>query len=92
MRRFWRSTMMRRITGMARCYSWVRWLRWRLTGTAACRIPDAPYDVHDDIAMLKEDLRSLDRHIGELAAYRDFSFLMEHIARDIPKQASGYSR
>ena len=54
--------------------------------------PDAPYDVHDDIAMLKEDLRSLDRHIGELAAYRDFSFLMEHIARDIPKQASGYSR
>ena len=54
--------------------------------------PDAPYDVHDDIAMLKNDLRSLDRHIGELAAYRDFSFLMEHIARDIPKQASGYSR
>ncbi|CAI8053845.1 Uncharacterized protein YfbK [Geodia barretti] len=54
--------------------------------------PDAPYDVHDDIAMLKDDLRSLDRHIGELAAYRDFSFLMEHIARDIPKQASGYSR
>ena len=54
--------------------------------------PDAPYDVHEDIAMLKNDLRSLDRHIGELAAYRDFSFLMEHIARDIPKQASGYSR
>ena len=54
--------------------------------------PDAPYDVHNDIAMLKNDLQSLDRHIGELAAYRDFSFLMEHIARDIPKQASGYSR
>ena len=54
--------------------------------------PDAPYDVHEDIAMLKNDLQSLDRHIGELAAYRDFSFLMEHIARDIPKQASGYSR
>ena len=54
--------------------------------------PDAPYDVHEDIAMLKNDLQSLDRHIGELTAYRDFSFLMEHIARDIPKQASGYSR
>ena len=54
--------------------------------------PDAPYDVHEDIAMLNNDLQSLDRHIGELAAYRDFSFLMEHIARDIPKQASGYSR
>ena len=54
--------------------------------------PDAPYDVHDDLSTLKEDLRGLDRHIGELAAYRDFSFLMEHIARDIPKQASGYSR
>ena len=54
--------------------------------------PDAPYDVPEDIAMLKNDLQSLDRHIGELTAYRDFSFLMEHIARDIPKQASGYSR
>ena len=54
--------------------------------------PDAPYDAHDDIATLKNDLRSLNRHIGELAAYHDFSFLMEHIARGIPKQASGYSR
>ncbi|MDE2687093.1 MAG: von Willebrand factor type A domain-containing protein [Chloroflexota bacterium] len=54
--------------------------------------PDAPYDVHEDLAVLKSDLRDLDRHVGELAAYRDFSFLIEHIARDIPKQASGYSR
>ena len=54
--------------------------------------PDAPYDVHEDLSMLKEDLRSLDRQIGELAAYRDFAFLMEHIAKDIPRQASGYSR
>ena len=54
--------------------------------------PDASYEVHDDLAALKKDLRGLDRHIGELTAYRDFSFLMEHIARDIPKQASGYSR
>ena len=54
--------------------------------------PDAPYDVHEDLSMLKEDLQDLDRHIGELTAYRDFSFLMEHIAQDIPRQASGYSR
>ena len=54
--------------------------------------PDAPYDVQHDLSILKSALRSLDGHIGELAAYRDFSFLMEHIAQDIPKQASGYSR
>ena len=54
--------------------------------------PDASYDVQDEIAVLREDLRALDRHIGELVSYRDFSFLMEHIAQDIPRQASGYSR
>ena len=54
--------------------------------------PDAPYDVQGDLSALRDDLRSLDRYIGELAAYRDFSFLMEHIAQDIPRQASGYSR
>ena len=54
--------------------------------------PDASYDVQDELSLLKDDLRALDRHIGELAAYRDFSFLMEHIAQDIPRQASGYSR
>ena len=54
--------------------------------------PDAPYDVHEDLSVLKEDLRALDRQLGELVAYRDFSFLMEHIAQDIPRQASGYSR
>ena len=54
--------------------------------------PDALYDVQDELSLLKEDMRALDRHIGELAAYRDFSFLMDHIAEDIPRQASGYSR
>ena len=54
--------------------------------------PDAPYDVHDELWTLKDNLRGLDRQIGELTAYRDFSFLMEHIAQDIPRQASGYSR
>ena len=46
--------------------------------------PDASYDVQDELAVLKEDLRGLDRHIGELAAYRDFAFLMDHIARGHP--------
>lgn len=54
--------------------------------------PDAPYEVHDELQVLKEELRGLDREIGESAAYRDFAFLMDHIARDIPRQASGYSR
>ena len=54
--------------------------------------PDASYDVQDELSLLKDNLRALDRHIGEPAAYRDFSFLMEHIAQDIPRQASGYSR
>ncbi len=56
--------------------------------------PDAPYDVHNDLSILKDDLYSLERHIGEFAAYRDFSFLLDHIAQSAPKQASGsgYSR
>ena len=54
--------------------------------------PDAPHDVHDHLLVLKDVLRSLDGNLGELVAYRDFSFLMDHIARDIPRQASGYSR
>lgn len=54
--------------------------------------PDAPYDVHEELGILQDNLRGLDRQIGELVAYRDFSFLMEHIAQDIPRQASGYSR
>ena len=54
--------------------------------------PDDSYEVQNELSVLKDDLRALDRHLGELAAYRDFSFLMEHIAQDIPRQASGYSR
>ena len=54
--------------------------------------PDAQFDVHEELGILQDDLRELDRHIGELVAYRDFSFLIDHITQDIPKQASGYSR
>ena len=54
--------------------------------------PDAQFNVHEELGILQDDLRELDRHIGELVAYRDFSFLIDHITQDIPKQASGYSR
>ena len=53
--------------------------------------PDASYD-DVDLSMLKERLHGLEGQIGELAAYRDFAFLMEHIASDLPRPASGYSR
>ena len=54
--------------------------------------PDSRYDVHEELGILQDDLRELDRRIGELVAYRDFSFLLDHITQDVPKQASGYSR
>ena len=54
--------------------------------------PDAPYDVHEDLGILQEDLRALDGHIGELVAYRDFSFLLDTITEELPRISSGYSR
>ncbi len=54
--------------------------------------PDKQHNVHRDLATIKEELHDLDRHLFELQAYGDFVFLMEHMAQDIPKQASGYSR
>ena len=68
-----------------------------LVGLASDRYSTLPYkdrsfDVRDDLMSLSEDLRALDKHIGELAAYRDFSFLMDHIIQDTPRMGSGYSR
>ena len=54
--------------------------------------PDAPYDVHEDLGRLQDDLRSLDRHIGELVAYQDFSFLLDTITEEVPRISTGYSR
>ena len=54
--------------------------------------PDAPYDVHKELAVLQDDLRSLDRQLGELVAYRDFSFLLDAITEEVPRMSSGYSR
>ncbi len=50
-----------------------------------------------DLAALQERLRALDSHLGDLAAYQDFSFLLEHMAERVRAQAppaspSGYNR
>ena len=55
--------------------------------------PNAPYDVQYDLSVLQDELRSLDEHIGGLASYQDFAFVMDRIAEDMPSQvSSGYSR
>ncbi len=54
--------------------------------------PNAPYDVQRDLSILKDELRSLDGHIGGLTSYQDFAFVMDLIAADIPQASSGYSR
>ena len=50
-----------------------------------------------DLAALHERLRALDSRLGDLAAYQDFSFLLEHMAERARAQAppaspSGYNR
>ena len=54
--------------------------------------PDAPYDVQYDLSILQDELRSLDEHIGGLASYQDFAFVMDRITTDVPQVSSGYSR
>ena len=54
--------------------------------------PNAPYDVQYDLSILQDELRSLDEHIGGLASYQDFAFVMDRIATDVPQVSSGYSR
>ncbi len=50
--------------------------------------------VHRDLAALLDELRPLERHLGDLGAYRDFAFLMERVTRSSREMAqpSGYSR
>ena len=54
--------------------------------------PDAPYDVQYDLSILQDELRTLDSNIGGLASYQDFAFVMDHIATEMPRISSGYSR
>ena len=53
---------------------------------------DSP--VHRDLVFLMDELWTLESRLGDLAAYHDFAFLMEHITRDsrVRAQPSGYSR
>ena len=53
---------------------------------------DSP--VHRDLVFLMDELWTLESSLGDLGAYHDFAFLMEHITRDsrVRAQPSGYSR
>ena len=54
------------------------------------------YSVQNDLITMLRDLRGLEPRLGNLTAYRDFAFLLEHIAQSAPSRAggsgSGYSR
>ena len=49
--------------------------------------------VHRDLLFLTDELRSLDSRLGDLGAYQDLAFLMEHITRNSREVTtpSGYS-
>ena len=49
--------------------------------------------VHRDLLFLTDELRSLDSRLGDLGAYQDLNFLMEHITRNSREVTtpSGYS-
>ena len=53
---------------------------------------EAPVD--RDLAVLLEELWSLDRQLGDLAAFKDFSFLLDYLTQTAQKERpdSGYSR
>ena len=55
--------------------------------------PDAPYDVQDDLSVLRDELREVEQQIGSLAAYRDFLFVLDWVTAQMPQRVpSGYSR
>lgn len=50
--------------------------------------------VDRDLAILLEELWSLDRQLGDLTSYKDFSFLLDYLTQTAQKErpSSGYSR
>ena len=50
--------------------------------------------VDRDLALLLDELWSLDRQLGDLASYKDFSFLLDYLTQTAQKErpSSGYSR
>ena len=70
-----------------------------LVALSADRYSSLPYadssspSVHRDLLYLTDELLSLDSRLGDLGAYQDVAFLMEHITRNSREVArpSGYS-
>ena len=55
--------------------------------------PDSPYDVRHDLSVLQDELRRVEQHIGSLASYQDFAYVLDSITAGMPQPASsGYSR
>ena len=55
--------------------------------------PDAPYDVQYDLSVLQDELWQMEEHLGGLASYQDFSFVLDQLAHvDAKLPSSGYSR
>ena len=70
-----------------------------LVALSSDRYSSLPYadsstpSVHRDLLFLTDELRSLDSRLGDLGAYQDLAFLMEHITRNSREVTtpSGYS-
>ena len=70
-----------------------------LVALSSDRYSSLPYadsstpSVHRDLLFLTDELRSLDTRLGDLGAYQDLNFLMEHITRNSREVTtpSGYS-
>ena len=70
-----------------------------LVALSSDRYSSLPYadssspSVHRDLLFLTDELRSLDSRLGDLGAYQDLAFLMEHITRNSKEVTtpSGYS-
>ena len=68
-----------------------------LYGTLPSTPENESREVHNGLSILSQQLDTLDDELGELDSYRDFLFLLEHIAGNAadrlpPSTPSGYSR
>ena len=68
-----------------------------IVALAADRYSNLDYSespVDRDLAVLLDELWSLDRQLGDLNSYKDFSFLLEYLTQTAQKErpSSGYSR